>query len=109
MSTITEPRNGLGLAALILGLIGVLFGLVPLTGFIAVGLGLTGLILGFAGIGRLRRGTASNRKTTGFGMAASVAAIALGIWGMTIFFGAVEELDRDLEELESELEEIEAP
>lgn len=97
-------RNGLGLAAIILGLVGLLFGLVPLTGFIAVILGIVGLSLGIAGIGRVRRRQATNRWTTRLGVVASLAAIALGVWGMTIFFGAVDQLDRDLQEIGSTAE-----
>lgn len=101
-----EPRNALGITALALGLVGVLFGLVPFTGFIAVALGLVGVILALSNRGRLRRGTATNRKTTWTGLIASLVAIAIGIWGMTIVFGAVDELDQDLEELEQDLEDI---
>lgn len=116
--TTIEPRNALGIAALALGLVGVLFGLVPLTGFVAIGAGLVGVTLALANRGRLRRGTATNRKTTWSGLVVSLGAIALGIWGMTIVFGAVDQfdqdmeeifddLDRDLQELELDLEEIE--
>ena len=99
-----EPRNGFGMTALIVGLIGILFGLVPLTGFIAVGLGIVGLVLGFAALGRLRRRMATNRKTTWVGLVSSTAAVALGIWGMTIVFGAVDQLERDLGEISEELD-----
>jgi hypothetical protein len=100
-----EPRNALGIAALALGLVGVLFGLVPLTGFIAVGLGIVGMILALSNRGRLRRGTATNKKTTWAGLIASVVAIALGIWGIAIVFDAFEDLDEDLQEIEQELDE----
>ena len=100
-----EPRNALGITALILGLIGVLFGLVPFTGFIAVALGITGIILALSNRGRLRRGTATNKKTTWAGLIASVVALALGIWGIAIVFDAFEDLDEDLQEIEEELNE----
>ena len=101
-----EPRNALGIAALALGLVGMLFGLVPVTGFIAVALGIVGVILALSNRGRLRRGTASNRKSTWFGLATSLIAIALGFWGISIVFDTVDELDRDLEELEQELDDV---
>lgn len=94
-----EPKNGLGLTALILGLVGLLFGTVPLTGFIAVGLGITGLALGLAGLGRIRHRRATNKKTTITGVIASAAAVAVGIWGITIVFGAFDQLDKDLSSL----------
>lgn len=96
-----EPKNGLGLTALILGLIGLLFSLVPLTGFIAVGLGITGLALGLAGYGRIRHDRATNKKTTIVGLIASTVAVAVGIWGITIVFGVVDQLDKDLSSIDT--------
>lgn len=92
-----SPRNGLGLAAIIVGMAGLVFGLVPLTGFIAVILGLTGLALGLAALGRVRRRQATNKWTTRIAVLVSAGAMALGIWGMTMVFGAVEDLDEGLD------------
>lgn len=99
----TEPvaRNGFGLAALILGLVGLLFGLVPLTGFMAVILGITGIALGLTGWARVRRGQATNRWATRIGVAASGLAIGIGVWGISIVFGAVDQLDRDIQEIDN--------
>ncbi|MFC5947091.1 phage holin family protein [Pseudonocardia lutea] len=91
-----EPRNGLGLAALIIALVGCLFGIVPLTGFVAVICGIVALALGLAGWGRVRKGLATNSKTTNFGLFFSIAALALGIWGITIVFSATDKLVNDL-------------
>lgn len=99
-----EPRNGFGLTAIILGAIGMLFGIVPLTGFIAFGLGVVGIIFGLANIGRLRRRRATNKVTTGFGIATSSLAIVLGIIGMVIFFGALSDFSDDLDQLDSEMQ-----
>lgn len=101
--TVREPRNALGLTALILGLVGLLFGLIPLVGFIAVILGIIGVALGLAGLGRVKRKRATNLKTTWAGVIASVASLVLGIWGMTIVFGAVEQLDKDMSKLDREI------
>lgn len=94
------PKNGFGVVALILGLIGLLFSIMPITGFVAVILGITGLILGLVGVGRIRSRRATNLKTTIVGVTASVAAVAVGIWGVTIFFGAVDQLGKDLSSLD---------
>ena len=99
-----EPRNAFAIAALALGLVGVLFGLIPLTGFIAVALGIVGVILALSNRGRLRRGTSTARKTTWAGLVISLIAIALGIWGIVIVFDVVEQIDEDLEEIEQELD-----
>ncbi len=64
------------------------------------------MILALSNRGRLRRGTATNTKTTWFGLATALVAIALGIWGISIVFDTVDQIDRDLEELEQELEDV---
>jgi hypothetical protein len=86
------PRNGLGLAAAIVAPIGILFGLIPLTGFIAVICGLVALGLGAQGYSRYRRHRATNGKTAGFALVAAVLAVALGVWGITIVFQTTDKL-----------------
>jgi hypothetical protein len=86
------PRNGIGLAAVIVAPVGILFGLVPLTGFIAVICALVAIPLALVGRSRVRKGTATNGKTTMTGLIAGVVALALGIWGITIVFNATGEL-----------------
>jgi hypothetical protein len=57
------PRDGLGLAAFVLGVIGLILAFIPL-GFLVAGiLGIIGLILGFLGRGRAKRGEATNGTT----------------------------------------------
>lgn len=91
-----EPKNGLGLAALIVAGVGCLFGLVPLTFWIAGPMALTAIALGFAAWGRVRRGTATNTVTTTFGLVFGVIAAALSIWGAITFFGAMSDLSDKL-------------
>ncbi|GCE37834.1 hypothetical protein Rhow_000680 [Rhodococcus wratislaviensis] len=95
----TSARNGFGVTALVLAIVGVVFGLVPLTGFIALILGLLSVLFGLLGFGRVRKGLATNKIMTLAGTGLGVVAVALGIWGMTIFFGAVDELDQKLDNL----------
>lgn len=67
------PKNGVGIAALVLGILAVL------TGFFVIGglLGLVAVVLGFIGSGRAKRGLATNR-----GMA--ITGIVLGLVGIVI-------------------------
>jgi hypothetical protein len=99
-----EPRNGLGIGALICGVLGMLFGLIPFTGFIAFALGAVGVILGLSARGRLKRGRADNTKVTWAGVITSVLAIALGIWGMVVVFTAVDQFGQDMEDLSQEFD-----
>ena len=78
------PRNGLGIAALILGIIGVLSGLIPLFFGVAGILGIIGLILGFVGYGRFQRGAASNGTMALWGIMTSAVAIVVSIGGLVI-------------------------
>jgi len=104
-----EPKNGFGIAALCLAITGLVFGLVPLTGFIALICGALAVIFGLLGRGRAKRKVATNKKMSTFSTILGVGAIGLGILGMSIVFNAVDELDRELkmvdEEISNQLEE----
>lgn len=93
----TEPRNGLGLAAAIVGPIGILFGLVPFTGFVAVICGLVAVPLALVGRSRYRKKLATNGRTAVAGLVSGVVALALGVWGIVIVVQATNELVSTLE------------
>lgn len=93
---VLAPRNGLGIAALVLGICGVLSGLIPFFFWFALIAGVIGLILGLVGFGRTRKGRATNRKTSIAGVLLSTGAIAMGIWGAVILFQATDQLMKDL-------------
>ncbi|NKS80096.1 DUF4190 domain-containing protein [Rhodococcus hoagii] len=95
-------RNGLGLAALILGIVGLLFCLVPLTGFIGLILGVIGLALGLAGLSRVRKAQASNKGVTISGIVLSALAVVGGIAGIVIVFTAVDQLGDDLKQISND-------
>ena len=99
-----EPRNGFGITALVLGILAVLFGLIPLTGFIAFGLGAVGLIFGLSNVGRIRRRRATNKGMTWTGGILSALGVVLGIIGMVTVFAAVDQLGDDLEEISRDLD-----
>jgi hypothetical protein len=73
------PRNGLGIAALILGIIGVVVGIIPFFFWVAGILGVIGLILGFVGRGRARRGEATNGTMALWGIITSAVAVVVSI------------------------------
>ncbi|WP_411075493.1 DUF4190 domain-containing protein [Streptomyces sp. cmx-4-7] len=91
-------RNGLGTAALILGIIGMLSGIVPLLFWLAGILGLIALILGFVGKGRVKRGEANNKGVALTGALLGLAALILSVVGAVITFtavsDAVDEIDK---------------
>lgn len=93
----TRPaRNGLGIAALVLGVIGAVSGLVPFLFWLAGVLGLIALILGLAGRGRAKRGEATNKGVTTFGAALGLISLILAVVGAVITFKAVGDAVDDL-------------
>ncbi|GLZ45945.1 hypothetical protein Acsp06_21300 [Actinomycetospora sp. NBRC 106375] len=62
MAAPVAPRNGLGIAGLVLGLCGLVVGLIPLFGIGAILLGVVGLVLGLVGVTRARKRLATNTR-----------------------------------------------
>jgi hypothetical protein len=91
-----QPRNGFGITALVVGLIGICIGLIPLFGLGAIIAGIVAVIFGLLGFGRARRGVATNKKMSLTGTIAGLIAGALGIWGLVIVDNAVSDLGNSL-------------
>lgn len=96
------PRNGFGIIALVLALIGLVLGLVPFTGFIMLILGMLAVLFGLLGWSRARNGIATNATMAGFGTVVGVCAIVLGTWGLVATFNAVAQFRRDLQGIGSQ-------
>jgi Septum formation len=93
-------RNGLGIAAVILGIIGVLSGFIPLfipLFFWVAGIfGIIGLMLGLVGYGRFQRGAATNGTMALWGIITSAVAVVLSIVGLVILLiGVFADLSED--------------
>ena len=84
-----QLRGGLGTAALVLGIIGAVSGLIPFFFWLAGILGVIALILGLVGRGRVKRGEAANKGVTTFGAVLGLVALILSIVGAVITFKAV--------------------
>ncbi|MEV6395789.1 DUF4352 domain-containing protein [Streptomyces sp. NPDC051907] len=84
-------RNGLGTAALVLGIIGALSGLIPLLFWLAGILGLLALILGLSGRGRVKRGEAVNKGVATTGAVLGLVSLILSVVGVVITFKAVDD------------------
>jgi hypothetical protein len=91
-----DDRNGLGIAAFVLGLAGSVVGLIPILSIPALISGLIGFGLGLGGHRRLRRHKADNKVMTWVGTVFSVLAVVLGIVGMVIVAKAFNQLGTDL-------------
>ncbi|MBP0461163.1 DUF4190 domain-containing protein [Streptomyces montanisoli] len=84
-----QARNGLGIAALILGLVGAISGIIPLLFWLAGVLGLIALVLGLAGRGRAKRGGATNKGVATAGAVLGLVAMIVAVIGAVITFRAV--------------------
>ncbi|MGE7434944.1 DUF4190 domain-containing protein [Kitasatospora sp. NPDC001175] len=93
-----QPQNGLGVAALVLGIIGALLGIVPFLFWISGALGLAALILGLVGHGRARRGQATNKGMSLAGSILGGVAMLLAIVGLVVTVIVVKKVAHDVEE-----------
>ncbi|MFD4031541.1 DUF4190 domain-containing protein [Streptomyces sp. NPDC058637] len=89
-------RNGLGVSALVLGIIGTVSGLIPLLFWLAGILGVIALILGLAGRGRAKRGEASNKGVATFGAVLGLVSLILSVVGAILTFKAVDDVVNDI-------------
>jgi membrane-bound ClpP family serine protease len=78
----SAPRNGIGTAALVLGIIGLVLAVIVLGGLV----GIVAVILGIVGLGRVRRGEATNRGVAIGGIV--TGALAIVISGIIVAAGA---------------------
>ncbi|MFG3038837.1 DUF4190 domain-containing protein [Streptomyces sp. NPDC048330] len=95
-------RNGLGTAALILGIIGTLSGFVPFFFWLAGILGVIALILGLVARGRVKRREADNKGVALTGVILGLASLVLSIVGLVIVVtavsDAVDEIDKSIKD-----------
>lgn len=83
------PRNGFGVTALVLGILGLLFSFVPFIGVIAWPLVLLGLLFGVLGVVRASRGRADNRGVAIAGTVLSAIGLVVCVLYASVFAAAV--------------------
>lgn len=79
-------RNGMGIAALVLGILAVIFSL--LTGGVGLILAILAIIFGSVGVSRANRGRASNKAASAWGLGLGIASIALLVLVGLVFLAA---------------------
>ena len=97
-----EPRNGLGLAALICAIIGVLCAVAPILFIVGGPLSIIAISLGIAGMGRVRRGVANNSRTANIATALGILALLVALNGARVTFTAVNEFGNRVEQISDE-------
>jgi len=98
--TAAPMRNGLGVAALVCGLAGILLGQVPLLFLGSGALGVLAIVFGIIGFRRARRGMASNRAMAVTGLVTGVVAFGLAIWGVVIIMSGLNTVSGELDHLD---------
>ena len=83
------PRNGLGTAGFVLGLVGLVFSFVPIIGIVAWPLVIVGLVLSIIGIARASSGKATNKGLAIAGAVLSVVGLVICILYAAVFTAAV--------------------
>jgi len=83
------PRNGLGTAGFVLGLIGLLFSFIPLIGVVAWPLVIIGLVLSIIGVIRANSGQATNKGLAIAGTALSAVGLVICLLYALVFTAAV--------------------
>jgi hypothetical protein len=92
---VVQPRNGVGTAGFVLGLIGFLFSFVPIIGVVAWPLVIVGLVLSVVGVSRASKGIANNRGLAIAGAVLSVIGLVVCVLWTALFGAAVSEADRE--------------
>lgn len=82
-------RNGIGTAGLVLALVGTAIAILPFVGAFGVVCGVTAVVFGIIGLGRVRRGVATNKGQALVGVLAGVLAVVVGITTTAVGVSAV--------------------
>ncbi|MCB5911463.1 DUF4190 domain-containing protein [Streptomyces pinistramenti] len=100
-----QPRNGMGIAALVLGIISVVLGLFIILFWMSWLPALLALIFGFVGLSQVRRGLATNKgmAVTGvvLGAVGLVAAVGGGVFSAIVVDKVVDDARTKVEEAEA--------
>ncbi|URG17432.1 putative membrane protein [Rhodococcus phage Mbo2] len=94
---VNPEKNGFGLAAVILGVVGLFLCLSGFTGWLGFICGVIGFVLAIAGLARVSRNKATNKWTSVTGLVFSILAIFAGIAVTIMVFTAVDQFGNDME------------
>jgi hypothetical protein len=97
-----QYKNGLGTAALVCGIVGLVFALIPIIGiFFGLILGILAIVFGAIGISRVNRNVANNRGSAVAGLVIGIIAFVLAIIAWTVIYAAADSLNNSLDHLDS--------
>ncbi len=95
------PSNGFAVAALVLGIIGAVFGLIPFTFWLAWILGVLAIVFGVIGRRRVDREPAAGKQSMATaGLVLGIVAIALGIIGLIVLTTLINDVGSAIDDLD---------
>jgi hypothetical protein len=74
-----SPSNGLGIAALVFGIVAILGSWIPFVNIVSMVLAIIGIIVGIMALRKVKRGEATNRGMSLIGIGLSVVALVLSL------------------------------
>jgi uncharacterized membrane protein len=80
-----QPQNGLGTAALILGIVGLAGGWIPIIGWLVGISSILAIIFGALGAKKAKQGLATNRGVALWGMWLGIVALIIGVLFLVLF------------------------
>lgn len=97
MVYVEKSGNGMAVAALVCGIVGLVLALIPILFFVGWGLGITAFVLGLVSRRRASRDPKIGRKAMAtWGVALGVLSFLMGCVGYAILDDAFNDLDEDL-------------
>lgn len=97
-NNVVPPKNGLGTAGFVLGLIGLLFSFLPIVGVVAWPMVILGLIFSLIGYGRGRSGGATNKGLALAGVILSVIGLVICVLWVAVFNKAANDVVKQANE-----------
>jgi hypothetical protein len=88
-----SASNGLGTAGFVVGLIGLVFSFIPVVGVIAWPLVILGIVFSAVGIGKARKGRATNKGLAIAGLVMSIVGLAICVLWVAAWNEAVDEVN----------------
>ncbi|SDQ22426.1 hypothetical protein [Actinopolyspora saharensis] len=89
------PKNGMGVTALVLGIVGICLAWIPIIGFLGFILGALAIIFGIIAVVRAHKGTATNMIVSYVGLVIGVIAVIVSI---VVFVALVNQVDKHFNE-----------
>ncbi|MEU8520267.1 DUF4190 domain-containing protein [Streptomyces sp. NBC_01216] len=93
-----QARNGLGIAAMVTGIVGLVLGIIPFLFWLGGVMGVVALVLGLVGHARARRGEASDKGAALAGVILGAVTIVVSLVWLVVIVVAVGEVADDMRE-----------